>query len=136
MPALELATELQHRRATQREHTNAEDTRHVLGDGRDLSRLEDVVEKEEVHGKEAHDQPRSSARLIRRSSSARLRSVDLRAARCGRKSRFGLGLRVFRYDSWASRWSRGCLTLLVSDTSPSAAAGGGAAVGSASVPHA
>src|SRR5579864_7048880 len=75
MPALELAAGLQHRRATQREHSDAEDTGRVLGDGRDLSYLKDVVEEEEVHRKEAHYQPE-----IERSSHTAILARHLRGS--------------------------------------------------------
>jgi hypothetical protein len=46
----------QQRLAADREDQDAEEAGHVLGCRRDLPRLEDVVEEEEVHGEKANYQ--------------------------------------------------------------------------------
>lgn len=54
--AMKLAVNgLQQRLATDRQDGDAENTRHVLGQSRHLSRLQEVVEEQEVHSKEADD---------------------------------------------------------------------------------
>jgi hypothetical protein len=46
----------QQRLAADRENKDAQEACHVLGQRHDLSRLEGVVEEQEIHGEKAHDQ--------------------------------------------------------------------------------
>jgi hypothetical protein len=46
----------QKRLATDREDQDAQEACHVLGQGRRFSRLQEVVEEEEIHGEKPHDQ--------------------------------------------------------------------------------
>ena len=51
-----VALGLKQRLAADREDQNAQEACDVLGQGRDLSRLEDVVEEQEIYGEKAEDQ--------------------------------------------------------------------------------